>query len=504
MPPTPPPVPTKTSKGAGPWLIGGCGCLVLLLLVAAACLYGLYRYGRDKIPPVPGLTSTPTPAGATPGLTKKAPAQSYGTRLDFSGSDVYYTSAVTVAEAQKLGDYLVKNEFFDATPKTVQLNKTGATYEFRMVVKQNVAEDKSRDKTFKEFARQLSENVFQGQPVLLHLCDDNLTTLRVVTPEPVRLAPTATESSNGEKTYLNAAEKMPPALAERFVPFTFQYPASFVLVPQADEIFVTVEKLGGADGKSTTQSFSVAWYEPPAAETRPAVDGILNEEIKKWVAFLPTFLCKEVAKSPITIGGVGGKSVLVEFTDRAHKTTFVAAGKTILLHPPGQKNGVAISLYGTWENPAIKKAADLGVRDDLATILRSFRFVQADNSAKMDAATGQEMVNAAVAWLRLLETGKYAESFATASQSFRKGLTAEQWATNYPTMQKEFGAVVSRADDVNVTRKSSVSDGAKETVTYIVKFNTTFQKKAGTEAVTMEKESNQWKVADYSITTGGS
>lgn len=501
-PPIPPPLPTKTSKGVGPWLVGGCGCLLLLLLVTAACLYGFYRYGRGRMPSIPELSSTPAPVPATPALAKEAPAQGNGTRLDFNSSDLYYTSTVTVAEAQKLGDYLVKNEFFDATPKTVQLNKTGTTYEFRMVVKPNVATDLSRDKTFQAFARELSKDVFGGQPVVIHLCDDRLKTLRVSSPEPVQVPQLSANRPAADQTYLNAAEKMPATLKERFVAFSFEYPASFEVQPQADEIFVTVEKLGGTDGKTPTQSFSVAWYEPPLAETRTAIDRVLNEQVKKWGSFLPTFRSKEVAKSAETVAGVGGRSVLVEFTTRVRKGAFAAAGKTILLHPPGQKNGVAISLYGTWEEPSIKSSADLGARDDLSTILRSFKFVSADDSAKNTTAVGQEMVNVAASWLVLLHAGKDAESFAAASPSFRKGLTVTQWASNRSTMQKEFGAFVSQSDDVDVTTNRSVSDGAKETTTYIVKFNSTFQKRPVIEAVTMEQESNQWKVADYSITTG--
>ncbi len=59
---------------------------------------------------------------------------SYGTKLDFNGGELYYTDNVTEADAKKLGDYLVKSGFFGGRQVTVQLDKAGATYQFRMVV----------------------------------------------------------------------------------------------------------------------------------------------------------------------------------------------------------------------------------------------------------------------------------------------------------------------------------------------------------------------------------
>ncbi|HKC64902.1 MAG TPA: hypothetical protein VKB86_14765 [Pyrinomonadaceae bacterium] len=107
---------------------------------------------------------------------------SYGTRLEYKGSDLYYTKNVTEAEAKKLGDYLVKNEFFTDQNKggTAQLDKSGDTYQFRMVVKEGVAIDDKLVALFGSIARQISKDVFNGAKVEVHLCDNNLKTLKVV------------------------------------------------------------------------------------------------------------------------------------------------------------------------------------------------------------------------------------------------------------------------------------------------------------------------------------
>jgi len=50
-------------------------------------------------------------------------------------------------------------------------------------------------------------------------------------------------------------------------------------------------------------------------------------------------------------------------------------GKTIVVHPPGKKNGVTILILGTSLGRDVRKAEDLGVKGDTAEILRSFKFL---------------------------------------------------------------------------------------------------------------------------------
>lgn len=109
-------------------------------------------------------------------------ASPFGTKLEFNGGDLFYTERSTPEQATKLGNYLVKENFYDGRRKTVQLNKSGTTYEFRMVVQKGMDENEDFIKTMKSVAKELSENVFNGDKVEVHLCDDQLETLRVVIP----------------------------------------------------------------------------------------------------------------------------------------------------------------------------------------------------------------------------------------------------------------------------------------------------------------------------------
>jgi hypothetical protein len=105
---------------------------------------------------------------------------SYGEQKTFNGTQVFYTSAVTISDVDKLGEYLVNAEFADGEEKSVQLNKTGNTYEFRMVVKKGIEQDQEYRDLGKLLAAEISEYCFDGAHVDTHFCDENFKTLIVL------------------------------------------------------------------------------------------------------------------------------------------------------------------------------------------------------------------------------------------------------------------------------------------------------------------------------------
>ena len=62
----------------------------------------------------------------------------------------------------------------------MQLEKEGDTYQFRMVVKEGYEEKEEFINLAKQFANELSADVFEGAPVEVHLCDEHLETLKKV------------------------------------------------------------------------------------------------------------------------------------------------------------------------------------------------------------------------------------------------------------------------------------------------------------------------------------
>ena len=106
--------------------------------------------------------------------------EDYGNEKNFNGVQLFYTSNVTEAEANSLGNYLIESGFADGGQKSVQLNKTGKTYEFRMVVKTGIEQDPEYTELGKLMAAEISSAVFNGESVDVHYCDENLNTLRVL------------------------------------------------------------------------------------------------------------------------------------------------------------------------------------------------------------------------------------------------------------------------------------------------------------------------------------
>ncbi len=108
----------------------------------------------------------------------------YGEKLTyFKKGELYFTKTVTKDEAQKLGEFLVKEGFFseDATV-SVQLNKEGETYQFRMATMESARDKPETIEIMKAAAQEMSADVFDGKKVVVHLCDEYFTTLKIITP----------------------------------------------------------------------------------------------------------------------------------------------------------------------------------------------------------------------------------------------------------------------------------------------------------------------------------
>lgn len=106
----------------------------------------------------------------------------YGRELKFNQGQLFYTSTVSESEAQKLGQYLIQQGFFDGKEKSIQLNKSGDIYQFRMVIKKGYEQDPNFINFAKQISQELSKDVFNDAPVEIHLCNQNLQTLKTIGP----------------------------------------------------------------------------------------------------------------------------------------------------------------------------------------------------------------------------------------------------------------------------------------------------------------------------------
>jgi hypothetical protein len=97
-----------------------------------------------------------------------------------SGGEIYYGSPVTADEARRLGEYLERRDFFKPTQPAVGLGKKTGTYQFSLPAAEEQYQDEEVLVKCAGIAAALSEEVFTGAPVEVHLCDGRWRTRTVV------------------------------------------------------------------------------------------------------------------------------------------------------------------------------------------------------------------------------------------------------------------------------------------------------------------------------------
>lgn len=122
-------------------------------------------------------------------IASAASSPSYGVKVDqkkvltFGKIELFYLDPVNSFEAQDLLDYMIEALEFSETSndhKTFHLSKEGDTYELRIVIKKGLETEQETIDAMKFLAAIISQDVFGGASLDIHLCDDYLNTLRVV------------------------------------------------------------------------------------------------------------------------------------------------------------------------------------------------------------------------------------------------------------------------------------------------------------------------------------
>jgi hypothetical protein len=183
----------------------------------------------------------------------------------------------------------------------------------------------------------------------------------------------SSRSRAGWNTYSNVKENLPAGLQPNFVAFSFDYPKSFTIQPQGEVNFVKVEKYAPGGKGNTAENFAVgyAWFTPPTAQSDELYDKLLDDLGQQLSRTFHNY--KELKRTPETVDGVKSRAALFQADFNDPSKTMIW-GRTIVVHPPGKKNGVSILILGTSLGRDIKSADDLGVKGESAEILRSFRF----------------------------------------------------------------------------------------------------------------------------------
>ncbi len=118
------------------------------------------------------------------GLVLVTACNEYGDKVQINAkSEVYYKEGVSEAEAKKLGDFLLKKEYFNSTDeRSAQLTKENGAYVVKFVVNE---EKLNQDKDnvllgFKVWQMWIQDNVFNGAKTKLVLTDDKFKDVQQV------------------------------------------------------------------------------------------------------------------------------------------------------------------------------------------------------------------------------------------------------------------------------------------------------------------------------------
>lgn len=111
----------------------------------------------------------------------------------------------------------------------------------------------------------------------------------------------------------------------------------------------------------------------------------------------------------------------------------------------------------------------------------------------------QEAIEAAEAWLELIDAGKYDESWDNAAEYFKRVVKQEKWREMAAAARGPLGDVLSR--EVKATEYRTTLPGAPDGEYVVIQFATSFEnKKTAVETVTpMRDRDGTWRVSGYFI-----
>ncbi len=115
------------------------------------------------------------------------------------------------------------------------------------------------------------------------------------------------------------------------------------------------------------------------------------------------------------------------------------------------------------------------------------------------AAAKTSAVKAATEWLKIIDDGKYDDSWKDASSFFKSHVSEEQWAQQVGPARGSLGAVVARK--VKSAMYLTTMPGAPDGQYVVIQYQTTFaHKKSAIETVTPMLDSDgRWRVSGYYI-----
>src|SRR5208282_3778908 len=103
------------------------------------------------------------------------------------------------------------------------------------------------------------------------------------------------------------------------------------------------------------------------------------------------------------------------------------------------------------------------------------------------------------AWLALVDSGKYAESWQEAAQLFKAAVTKEEWRSKLQASRDPFGKLLSRK--LKSATYSKTLPGAPDGEYVVIQYDSSFEhKQSAVETITpMLDKDGKWRISGYFI-----
>ena len=118
----------------------------------------------------------------------------------------------------------------------------------------------------------------------------------------------------------------------------------------------------------------------------------------------------------------------------------------------------------------------------------------ADTAAKEKAA-----IAAAESWLKLVDDGKYADSWKQAAAFFKSAVPQQTWETQIAAVRRPMGKKLTRT--LSNSKYAATLPGAPDGEYVVIQFSASFEnKKSAIETITpMLEKDGKWRVSGYYI-----
>ena len=179
-------------------------------------------------------------------------------------------------------------------------------------------------------------------------------------------------------TYTSRDSEFEGELEGRFVDFSFDYPASWHLDPNAGQdnpyIVVVRRRNESGAGNLVLETFSVTFYESTGtlAGDRPHFRRLARELSSVYRESFPNYT--QVSEGETKVGPYTGYEFRFKVFEAGTRDGDITYwGRGVLLPNPGQHTGVALVMVATSHSPEFSGADDVGLKGETPVILNSFR-----------------------------------------------------------------------------------------------------------------------------------